>query len=80
MKDEQKIYQVISEALDNLFAAQFLSMHDYNKLVDAGQMVRKGKYLDDRAFYKEQPEHLLAHALFYCGADNSAHNLEKLLE
>ena len=38
MKDEKKIHQVICEALDNLFAAQFMSMHDYNKAIDAGQI------------------------------------------
>ena len=60
MKDEQKIHQIISEALDNLFAARFLSMHDYKELLDNGKLVKKGSYVDDRAFYKEHPEHPLA--------------------
>jgi hypothetical protein len=129
MIGEQKIQHVISEALDNLFAAQFLSMHDYNELIASGQLVRKGKYVDDRAFYKANPghplagenrhrridaadtirdqaavlqnplpvelldklypalfdccaavRHSLAHALFYCGVEQSAPHLEKLLE
>jgi hypothetical protein len=127
MKDE-KINQIISDALNNLFAARFLSMHDYNELITGGQLVRKGNYVDDRAFYNANPghplagenrhrridaadtirdqaavlqkplpvelldklypalfdccaavRHTLAHALFYCGAEQSAPHLEKLL-
>ncbi len=129
MKDEQKLHRIISEALDDLFAARFLSMQGYNELIAGGQLVRKGMYVDDRAFYSANPEHplagehrhrrieaadtirdqaaelqkplpvelldklypalfdccaavrhSLAHALFYCGAEQSAHHLEKLLE
>lgn len=128
MKDEQKIHQIISEALDNLFAARFLSMYDYKELIDNGKLVEKGRYVDDRAFYKEHPEHplarenrfrridaadiirdqaillqkplpaelldilypalfdccasvrqSLAHSLFYCGAEESTLQLEKLV-
>ena len=60
MKDENTMCQVISEALDHLYAAQFLSMHDYKKAIDAEQMVRKGNYVDDRAFSREHPMHPLA--------------------
>ncbi len=129
MEDEQKIHRIISEALVSLFAARFLSIDDYNELIDGGQLIRKGTYVDDRAFYKAYPEHplagenrfrridaadtirdqaaalqkplpvelldklypalfdccaavrlSLAHALFYCGAEQSAQHLEKLLE
>ena len=60
MKDEQKIHQIISEALENLFAARFLSMHDYKEFIGSGQLVQKGMYVDDRTFYSEHPEHPLA--------------------
>jgi len=60
MKDEQKIHHVISEALDHLFAARFMSMHDYKELIDCGQLVQKGKYVVDRAFYNAHPDHPLA--------------------
>jgi len=60
MKDEQKIHHVISEALDNLFAARFMSMHDYKELTDCGQLVQKGKYVDYRVYYNTHPENPLA--------------------
>ena len=129
MKDEKEIHHIINEALDNLFANRFLSMQEYKNLIDCGQLVQKGTYVDDRAFYKDHPEHplarenrfkridaadkirdqakllqkplsselldrlypalfdccasvrqSLAHALFYCGAEESVSQLEKLLE
>ncbi len=129
MKDKQMTHDIIYEALANLFAARFLSMHDYNDLTAGGQLVRKGTYEDDQAFHNAHPEHplsrvnrfrridaadairdqvevqqkplpaelldklypalfdccaavrhSLAHALFYCGSEQSAHYLEKLLE
>lgn len=60
MKDEENIHHIISKALDNLFAARFLSMHDYKESIGSGQLVQKGMYVDDRAFYSEHPEHPLA--------------------
>lgn len=34
MQDEKEIHHIINEALDNLFASRFLSMHEYKNLIN----------------------------------------------
>lgn len=49
----------ISRALDELLDKQFLSMQDYNKLVEQNKLVKKGKWDDDFDFQLQHPDHPL---------------------
>ena len=39
---------------------KFMSIGDYNQAVDAGKLVRKPKYPDDREFFLKYPDHPMA--------------------